>query len=110
MEIYINQEVMFYNHPCIATGLKEEAEMGNRSRHGSGASSTGERTEPPELPPSMGQTLDIIQKRLKEKRKEMQRPEDIEVCINFRDFVTENFYKTHFIYCYTNTMRITLNI
>lgn len=64
-------------------GLKEEAEMGSRSRHGSGASSTGERTEPPELPPTMAQTLDIILKRLKEKRKEMQRPEDIEVCSLF---------------------------
>lgn len=64
-------------------GLKEEAEMGNRSRHGSGASSTGERTEPPDLPPTMSQTLDVILKRLKEKRKEMQRPEDIEVCTGF---------------------------
>ncbi|XP_052264203.1 protein FAM13A-like isoform X2 [Dreissena polymorpha] len=62
-----------------AKRLKEEAEMGSRSRHGSGASSTGERIEPPDLPPSMGQTLDMILKRLHEKRKDFHRPEDIEL-------------------------------
>jgi len=53
--------------------------MGSRSRHGSGASSTGERGEPPDLPPTMSYTLDVILKRLHEKRREMHRPEDIEV-------------------------------
>lgn len=56
--------------------------MGSRSRHGSGASSTGERTDPPDMlssDPSMSQTLDVILKKLREKRKEAQRPEDIEV-------------------------------
>lgn len=57
--------------------------MGSRSRHGSGASSTGERTDPPDMlsfdHPSMSQTLDVILKKLREKRKEAQRPEDIEV-------------------------------
>ncbi|XP_053383578.1 protein FAM13A-like [Mercenaria mercenaria] len=65
-----------------AKKLKEEAEMGSRSRHGSGASSTGERTDPPDFllnDPSMSQTLDVILKKLKEKRKESQRPEDIEL-------------------------------
>ena len=73
--------------------LKEEAEMGSRSRHGSGASSTGERTDPPDLPPTMCQTLDVILKRLKEKRKDAMRPEDIEVCTNFKLFVTRHFQK-----------------
>lgn len=63
----------------LYVGLKEEAEMGSRSRHGSGTSSTGERIEPPDLPPSMGGTLDMILKRLHEKRKDSHRPEDIEV-------------------------------
>ncbi|XP_052764243.1 protein FAM13A-like isoform X2 [Mya arenaria] len=62
-----------------AKRLKEEAEMGSRSRHGSGTSSAGERIDPPDLPPSMGSTLDIILKRLHEKRKDMHRPEDIEL-------------------------------
>ncbi|XP_052068473.1 protein FAM13B-like isoform X27 [Mytilus californianus] len=59
--------------------LKEEAEMGSRSRHGSGASSSGERMDPPDLPPSMEQTLILILRKLKEKRRENQRPEDIEL-------------------------------
>ena len=59
--------------------------MGSRSRHGSGASSTGERTDPPDLPPTMGQTLDVILKRLKEKRKEAHRPEDIEVGVQIKN-------------------------
>ncbi|KAL3875584.1 hypothetical protein ACJMK2_033522 [Sinanodonta woodiana] len=67
--------------------VKEEAEMESRSRHGSGASSTGERTDPPDLPPTMEQTLDIILKRLKERRNEAQRPEDIELMT--RDQVQE---------------------
>ena len=71
--------------------LKEEAEMGSRSRHGSGASSTGERVDPPDLPPTMGQTLDVILKRLKEKRKEAHRPEDIEVYIHFFMLGTNSF-------------------
>ena len=53
--------------------------MGSRSRHGSGASSTGERTDPPELPPTMAQTLDGILKRLQDKRRDTNRPEDVEV-------------------------------
>ena len=53
--------------------------MGSRSRHGSGASSSGERMDPPDLPPTMEQTLHLILKKLKEKRREHQRPEDIEV-------------------------------
>ena len=59
--------------------LKEEAEMGSRSRHGSGASSSGERMDPPDLPPTMEQTLHLILRKLKEKRREHQRPEDIEL-------------------------------
>lgn len=59
--------------------LKEEAEMGTRSRHGSGTSSGGERMDPPDLPPSMSQTLHLILRKLKEKRRENQRPEDIEL-------------------------------
>lgn len=57
--------------------------MGSRSRHGSGASSSGERMDPPDLPPSMEQTLILILRKLKEKRRENQRPEDIEVRIFF---------------------------
>ncbi|XP_033745631.1 protein FAM13A-like isoform X2 [Pecten maximus] len=59
--------------------LKEEAEMGSRSRHGSGTSSSGERGEPPDLPPTMEQTLMAILQRLQEKRKEVQRPEDVNI-------------------------------
>ncbi|XP_060081794.1 protein FAM13A-like isoform X2 [Ylistrum balloti] len=59
--------------------LKEEAEMGSRSRHGSGTSSSGERGEPPDLPPTMEQTLMTILQRLQEKRKEVQRPEDVNI-------------------------------
>lgn len=61
--------------------LKEEAEMGSRSRHGSGASSTGERTDPPDYSPTMADTLDAILKRLHEKRREFTRPEDVDVSI-----------------------------
>jgi hypothetical protein len=61
------------------TGLKEEAEIGNRSRHGSGTSSSGERLEPPELPPTMEQTLNIILLKLDEKRRDAKRPEDVDV-------------------------------
>ena len=62
--------------------------MGSRSRHGSGASSSGERVDPPDLPPTMGHTLDAILKRLKEKRKDAHRPEDIEVCKHSDVFLT----------------------
>ncbi|XP_046554749.1 protein FAM13A-like isoform X2 [Haliotis rubra] len=58
--------------------LKEEAEMGSRSRHGSGASSSGERGDIiPTMPPSIEGTLDIILKNLQEKRREMKRPREI---------------------------------
>ena len=56
--------------------------MGSRSRHGSGASSSGERLDPPDLPPTMGHTLDLILKRLEEKRKENHRPEDVDVSLH----------------------------
>ncbi|XP_061196169.1 protein FAM13B-like isoform X1 [Saccostrea echinata] len=59
--------------------LKEEAEMGNRSRHGSGASSSGERLEPPELPPTMEQTLNVILLKLDDKRRDARRPEDVDM-------------------------------
>ncbi|XP_056017820.1 protein FAM13B-like isoform X2 [Ostrea edulis] len=59
--------------------LKEEAEIGNRSRHGSGTSSSGERLEPPELPPTMEQTLNIILLKLDEKRRDAKRPEDVDI-------------------------------
>lgn len=59
--------------------LKEEAEIGNRSRHGSGASSSGERLEPPDIPPSMEQTLNIILLKLGDKRREARRPEDVDM-------------------------------
>lgn len=65
---------------CIfILGLKEEAEIGNRSRHGSGASSSGERLEPPDIPPSMEQTLNIILLKLGDKRRDAKRPEDVDV-------------------------------
>ncbi|XP_071105558.1 protein FAM13A-like isoform X4 [Haliotis cracherodii] len=58
--------------------LKEEAEMGSRSRHGSGASSSGERSDIiPTMPPSIEDTLDVILKNLQEKRREMKRPREI---------------------------------
>lgn len=60
-------------------GLKEEAEIGNRSRHGSGASSSGERLEPPDIPQTMEQTLNVILLKLAEKRREAKRPEDVDV-------------------------------
>lgn len=53
--------------------------MGSRSRHGSGASSTGERSDPPDYSPTMADTLDAILKRLHEKRREASRPEDMDV-------------------------------
>lgn len=59
--------------------LKEEAEIGNRSRHGSGASSSGERLEPPDIPPSMEQTLNIILLKLGDKRRDAKRPEDVDM-------------------------------
>ncbi|XP_021354807.1 protein FAM13B-like isoform X3 [Mizuhopecten yessoensis] len=59
--------------------LKEEAEMGSRSRHGSGTSSSGERGEPPDLPPTMEQTLLVILQKLEEKRKDIRRPEDVNI-------------------------------
>ncbi|KAL5019087.1 hypothetical protein ScPMuIL_004809 [Solemya velum] len=61
--------------------LKEEAEMGSRSRHGSGASSTGERSDPPDYSPTMADTLDAILKRLHEKRREASRPEDMDMMV-----------------------------
>ncbi|KAK3090390.1 hypothetical protein FSP39_011458 [Pinctada imbricata] len=67
--------------------LKDEAEIGSRSRHGSGASSSGERMDPPDLPPTMGHTLDLILKRLGDKRRECHRPEDVDLMT--RDQVQE---------------------
>ncbi|XP_050392003.1 protein FAM13B isoform X9 [Patella vulgata] len=63
--------------------LKEEAEMGSRSRHGSGASSSGERSDPPAsiLSSSIQQTLEMLLKRLEEKRAEAKRPNDISMMI-----------------------------
>lgn len=70
-----------FNHKknIFILGLKEEAEIGNRSRHGSGASSSGERLEPPDIPPSMEQTLNIILLKLGDKRRDAKRPEDVDV-------------------------------
>lgn len=67
------------NAHIFILGLKEEAEIGNRSRHGSGASSSGERLEPPDIPPSMEQTLNIILLKLGDKRRDAKRPEDVDV-------------------------------
>lgn len=63
----------------VCPELKDEAEMGSRSRHGSGTSSSGERGEPPDLPPSMEHTLVSILQRLQDKRHEVRRPEDVNV-------------------------------
>lgn len=80
---------------CIVIELKEEEEIGTRSRHGSGASSSGERMDPPDLPPTMEQTLILILKKLKEKRRECQRPEDIEVTVYFPQRVHFNDVSKH---------------
>ncbi|KAK7507959.1 hypothetical protein BaRGS_00000924 [Batillaria attramentaria] len=53
--------------------LREECERGNRSRHGSGASSSGEGVDHPRVE----DTLVVIQVSLKEKRQEAGRPEDL---------------------------------
>ena len=56
-------------------GLREECERGNRSRHGSGASSSGEGMDYPEVE----ETLQVIMFGLREKRQEASRPEDLTV-------------------------------
>lgn len=53
--------------------LREECERGNRSRHGSGASSSGEGADYP----LVEDTLLVIQVTLKEKRQDAGRPEDL---------------------------------
>ncbi|PVD39368.1 hypothetical protein C0Q70_01998 [Pomacea canaliculata] len=50
--------------------LREDCEQGNRSRHGSGASSSGDS-------PKVEETLKVILVALKEKRQDASRPEDI---------------------------------
>lgn len=54
--------------------LKEDTEK--RSRHNSGASSSGVELSPP-TSPSVSSTLDFILKCLKEKRRECGRPEEV---------------------------------
>ncbi|XP_041363087.1 protein FAM13A-like isoform X2 [Gigantopelta aegis] len=54
--------------------LKEDAEMGNRSRHGSGASSSGET---PKTLNEIQLTLENIYTSLKEKRYDQKRPQEI---------------------------------
>ncbi|CAG5135336.1 unnamed protein product [Candidula unifasciata] len=66
--------------------LKEETEKGNRSRHNSGASSSGVEMSPPVIP-SVATTLDFILKCLKDKRQDSGRPE--EVTLMSRDQVQE---------------------
>ncbi|BFZ02682.1 hypothetical protein BsWGS_05721 [Bradybaena similaris] len=66
--------------------LKEETEKGNRSRHNSGASSSGVEMSPPVIP-SVATTLDFILKCLNDKRHDSGRPE--EVMLMSRDQVQE---------------------
>ncbi|RUS70127.1 hypothetical protein EGW08_022111 [Elysia chlorotica] len=56
--------------------LKETTEKGNRSRHNSGASSSGVEPSPPATP-NVASTLDLILHCLLEKRKETGRPEEL---------------------------------
>ncbi|XP_012943103.1 protein FAM13B [Aplysia californica] len=56
--------------------LKEDTEKGNRSRHNSGASSSGVELSPPATP-SVSNTLEFILKCLKEKRRDSGRPEEV---------------------------------
>ena len=56
-------------------GLREECERGNRSRHGSGASSSGDGLDYPRV----DETLSVIVNGLREKRQDASRPEDLTV-------------------------------
>ncbi|GFR78150.1 protein FAM13A [Elysia marginata] len=56
--------------------LKETTEKGNRSRHNSGASSSGVEPSPPATP-NIASTLELILHCLLEKRKEAGRPEEL---------------------------------
>ncbi|KAK3797227.1 hypothetical protein RRG08_030453 [Elysia crispata] len=56
--------------------LKETTEKGNRSRHNSGASSSGVEPSPPATP-NVASTLELILHCLLEKRKETGRPEEL---------------------------------
>lgn len=62
-------------HNPYVTELREECEQGNRSRHGSGASSSGEAVDRPHIE----DTLNSILVSLKDKRQEACRPEDLTV-------------------------------
>ena len=61
---------------CDLLELKEDAEMGSRSRHGSGASSSGET---PKSINELKVTLENIYTSLREKRHEQKRPQEINV-------------------------------
>ncbi|XP_059176028.1 protein FAM13A-like isoform X2 [Physella acuta] len=56
--------------------LKEETEKGNRSRHNSGASSSGVEQSPPVVP-TVFTTLEYILQCLSDKRQECGRPEEV---------------------------------